>query len=174
MKIIETQKFILRPFQRGDEESLAQNINNEKIYKATMHIPFPYTLKDAEEWIEKKIREQENGNREGVSFAVEIQKEVVGAVSLFSLESHKAEIGYWLAEKLWNQGIMTGAVAKMTDFGFQELKLKRIYAKVFPFNKASMRVLEKNGYELEGIMKNNSLKDGVLRDDYLFAKSTGN
>jgi len=168
--IIKSKEFILRPFRRGDEKSLAENINNKKIHRNTSNIPYPYTLKDAKDWVNKNLKETKKKNPAMINFAIDINGEVVGSVGLSDIKEFKAEIGYWLAEKYWNRGIMTKAVKLVTKFGFDELKLKRIYAFVFSFNKASMRVLENNGYKLEGILRKNSKKDGKFLDDYLFSK----
>jgi RimJ/RimL family protein N-acetyltransferase len=168
--IIKSKQFILRPFKRGDEKSLAKNINNKKIYKNTLDIPYPYRLKDAKEWITKNLKESKKKTPTMINFVIDINGEVVGSASLSNIKEFKAEIGYWLAEKYWSRGIMTKAVKLVTKFGFDKLKLKRIYALVFPFNKASMRVLENNGYKLEGILRKNSKNDGKFLDDYLFAK----
>ena len=86
-------------------------------------------------------------------------------------ECHKAQIGYWIARKLWNKGIMTNAVRIITEFGFKKLKSKRISANVFLPNKASVRVLEKNNYKLERILRKYHLKDGKLIDALVFAKT---
>ncbi|GAG41967.1 unnamed protein product, partial [marine sediment metagenome] len=59
---------------------------------------------------------------------------------------------------------------KATKFGFEKIKLRRIYACVFPFNKASMKVLKKNGYKLEGVLRKEIKKGNKLLDNYLFAK----
>ena len=160
----------MRPFRRGDEKSLAENINNKKIYRNTLSIPYPYTLKDAQEWVMKNLKELKKKKPAMINFVIDINGGVAGSVGLSKIEGHKAEIGYWLAEKYWNKGIMSEAVKLVTKFGFDKLKLKRIYAFVFCFNKASMRVLEKVGYKFEGILKKNSKKDGKFIDDYLFAK----
>lgn len=66
---------------------------------------------------------------------------------------------------------MTKAVKLFTNFGFNKLKLRRIYANVFSINGASAKVLEKNGYKLEGKMKNYHIKDGKLTDALLYAKT---
>jgi RimJ/RimL family protein N-acetyltransferase len=66
---------------------------------------------------------------------------------------------------------MTEAVKLVTKFGFDELKLRRIYALVFSFNKSSMRVLEKSGYKFEGILRKNAKKEDKFLDQYLFAKT---
>lgn len=170
MKIIKSKDFILRPFRKGDEKSLAENINNRNIYRNTLLIPYPYTLKDAGEWITKNLKEARKKRPKEINFVIDINGEVAGSIGFSRIEGHKAEIGYWLAEKYWGRGIMTQAVKLITKFGFEKLKLRRIYVHAFFFNKASMRVLEKAGYKFEGILRKNAMKDGKFIDDYLFAK----
>jgi len=87
-------------------------------------------------------------------------KEVIGEVDLGEFEKKSmAEIAYFFTPKYWGQGIATEAVRTVTEFGLRELKLHRIQAKVMPENIASLTVLKKSGYEVEGILKK-----------YLFAK----
>ncbi len=87
------------------------------------------------------------------------------------IEGHKAEIGYWLAEKHWGKGIMTGAVRIICRFGFEKLGLRRIYAAVFPGNRASARVLEKAGFVFEGRLRNLYEKGGKMIDGLMYAKA---
>lgn len=165
------KKFILRPYKKEDEVSLARNINDRTIYRNTLMIPYPYTLKDAKEWIEKNLKENKKKQPAEINFAIDINNEVVGGIGFRAIiKNHQAEIGYWLTRKYWNKGIMTLAIQKATKFGFEKIKFRRIYALVFPFNKASMRILEKNGYKLEGILRKDIKKDNKFLDDYLFAK----
>ncbi len=168
--IIQTKDFSLRPYKKEDAKSLAKNINNKKIYENTLNIPHPYTLKDAQEWIDENLKELKKKNPSKINFVIDINGEAAGEVSFRKIEEHKAELGYWLAEKYWGKGIMTQAVKLITKFGFEGLGLKRIYVFAFLFNKASQRVLEKTGFKKEGILKNNVIKDGKMMDDYLFAK----
>lgn len=170
MTIIKSKSFSLRPFRKKDEKSLAENINNKKIYRNTFNIPYPYSLKDAKEWISKNLKEARRKRPKQINFVIDINGEVAGSVGFSKIGGHKAEIGYWLAEKYWGKRIMTRAVKLITKFGFEKLKLRRIYAHVFSFNKASMRVLEKAGYKHEGILRKNIIKDGKFIDGFLFAK----
>ena len=80
------------------------------------------------------------------------------------------EIGYWLARALWNRGIVTEAVQAITEYAFGPLDLVRVQTGVFAWNEASMRVLEKCGYEREGVLRQGAFKDGQLVDCVLFAK----
>jgi len=170
MVIIRTKKFILRPFKKKDEISLAENINDKIIARNTLTIPHPYTLKDARDWIRKKLKENKKKKLLKMDFVIDIYGEVAGSIGFNKIEGHRAEVGCWLARKFWNKGIMTQALKRLTMFGFEKLKLRRIYAYVFPFNKTSMRVLEKAGYKFEGILKKHTKKGNKILDDYLFTK----
>ena len=62
------------------------------------------------------------------------------------------------------------AVKLMTEYGFNELGLIRIHTGIFEYNVASMRVLEKNGYEKEGVFKRSVFKNGQIWDEHRYAK----
>ncbi|HEY5526426.1 MAG TPA: GNAT family protein [Candidatus Anoxymicrobiaceae bacterium] len=170
MMEISARKFKLRSLRRGDEVSITAYANNLKIYKATLALPYPYARRDAREWIEQNLREQQHKHPGMVSFAIDIDGEAVGCIGFSDVEPHKAEVGYWLAEPFWGQGIGTQALRLVTRYGFEQQMLRRIFAQAFPFNKASIRVLEKAGYKLEGRLRKNEIKDGRLIDTLLYAK----
>ena len=79
-------------------------------------------------------------------------------------------MGYFIAEPFWNKGIATKSVALITKFGFESLHLNRIFAGIFETNKASMRILEKNGFVLEGIKRKAVFKNQQILDEYHYAK----
>ena len=170
MPTIRSKQFTLRPFRRGDEESLIKNINNKKVARNTLRIPYPYKKKNARFWISHNLKLQKKKKKTGINFAIDINGKVIGSIGLDKIEVHKAEMGYWLGEKYWGQGIMTSAVKLVTKYGFTKLGLRRIYADVFPFNKASARILEKAGYKYEGRLRKDVLKDNKPKDHLLFAK----
>lgn len=170
MPTINTKRFVLRSFRKGDEKSLTENINDKDIYKFTLRIPHPYTLKDGKRWIKDSIKLQKNKKKDKVNFAIDINGGVVGGIGIQNIENYKAEIGYWLGKKYWKKGIMTEALKIVTNYGFYKLKLKRIYAYVFPKNKASIYVLENNGYKCEGLLKKHALKDGKFMNGLVYAK----
>ena len=170
--IIKTKHFILRSFKMSDAESVAENVDNKITYRNTLAIPYPYTLKDAKQWLRRVVNNRRKKIPESVIFAIEIDGQAVGSISINKIkQEHKAEIGYWLGEKYQRKGIMTQVIKEITKYGFKELKLCRLYAQVFPFNKGSMRVLEKNGYKPEGTLKKEVKKDNRFLDCYIFAKT---
>lgn len=170
LPIIKAKKFTLRPFQKGDEFAIAKNVHDRIISKNTLSIPYPYTLEDAKIWLAKTLRNYKKKDPDSMAFAIDIDGEVAGSIGFSKISGHKASFGYWLGRKYWNRGIMTEAVGLTTEYGFKKLKLKRIYALVYPFNKPSMKVLEKNKFKCEGILKKEVKKKGKFIDAHLFAK----
>ena len=158
MTTIHTKKFTLRPFRKGDEISLRKNINDRKIARYTLTIPYPYTMKDARFWVSQHTKGK---RKDKMTFVIDIGGEVAGSIGL-SRDGHKAEMGYWLGINYWGQGIMTQAVKRVMHYGFSELGLRRIYAGVFPANKASAKVLEKAGLKLEGLVRKNHIKNSNI------------
>jgi RimJ/RimL family protein N-acetyltransferase len=175
MSILKAQGFLLRPWRAGDEESLAKYANNRKIsINLRDRFPFPYTLKDAENWIQFASPGSISGALPSApltNFAIEVDSQAVGGVG-FMLGSdvfrHSAELGYWLGEPYWGKGLMTEAVKLVTEYGFSELKLKRIYAGVFETNPASAKVLEKAGYTFESRMSKAVIKEGQYLDQLMY------
>ena len=82
---------------------------------------------------------------------------------------YQSEIGYWLAESHWGQGIVTEGLIAVSKYAIEQYNLKRIFAVPFDWNFASFRVLEKAGYHLEGRMKNSAIKDGKIISQLLYA-----
>jgi len=159
----------LRPWRKGDEEALVRGANNREVWRNLRDgFPHPYTLADANAWIERcVVIDPPRG------LAIEVRGEPRGSIGVFPLEDvHRrtAEIGYWLAEEEWGRGIMTEAVAAMTERAFREMDVVRIQAAVFEWNPASMRVLEKCGYVREGWLRKSVWKDGQLIDSAMYAR----
>lgn len=164
-------RYKLRPFRRGDEPSIAENINDRKIERYTLNIPYPYTLKAARQWVDFNRKLVRGAKAAQVNFAIDLDGRVIGGIGLFRMNGHSAEIGYWLGVKYWGQGIVPGAVKALTRYAMKGLKLRRVYAKVFPVNKASARVLEKCGYKYEGRLVKDHLKHGRPADALMFART---
>ncbi|MFM1921727.1 MAG: putative acetyltransferase, partial [Candidatus Hydrogenedentota bacterium] len=68
----------------------------------------------------------------------------------------------------WGRGIATEAVRLVVDFGFNCLHANRIEARVYGWNPASARVLEKCGFKLEGRLRRRMLKQGERTDQLIF------
>ena len=163
-------KLRLRNWQREDIISLAQLANNRNIADNLRdRFPHPYTLKDAEDWIELNEKRDPATN-----FAIEADGDLVGGCGIVLMQDVyrcSAEIGYWIAEPFWGKGIATAAIKMLLG------KIKnnfpdiiRVYAEIFEHNKASMKVLEKNGFHLESIRKKAVIKNNIIMDDHVWVK----
>jgi RimJ/RimL family protein N-acetyltransferase len=169
-RVIKTARFTLRPLRAGDLPLMAKLINNRAIARNLLSVPHPYKMADAREWFRRIRNNRRRKNPTWINFVIEIDGQFAGDIGLFRFAGHKAELGYWLAKSYWGLGIMTAVVKEVVKFGFRELGLRRIYAHVFIFNKASARVLEKAGFKFEGRLAKNVRKGDRLLDEYLFAR----
>lgn len=167
IKPIKTKRFIIRSYKKTDKADLIKNINNKDVARFMSKVPHPYRPKDADIFLNKVLDKKRKDG--GTNFAFEIEGEVAGGGGIHRT-GHQAEIGYWLAKKHWGKGLATEIAKELVKIGFGKMKLKRITAKVFLPNKASVRVLEKNGFKLEGILRKDVRKNGKFYDIYLFSK----
>jgi RimJ/RimL family protein N-acetyltransferase len=157
---------------RKDKQNLILYLTDREIYNNTLRLPYPYTAKDADWWI-KFVEDNKKKTGLLLNYAIRNrEKQLMGGISYhlrYGLSSHKDEIGYWLARRYWNKGIMTKIVRRFCAYGFDSLNLTRIEATVFVNNAASCRVLEKCGFEFEGLLKKYYLKDGEFIDVRLYS-----
>lgn len=161
---------VLRPFRPADAAALARHANERLIWQNMRdRFPHPYTLADSQRYIDfatSPAAEQE------LALCIEVEGEAAGSISLLfkhDISRRAAETGYWLGWAHWGRGIATAAVRALTDYGFAQVDLTRIYALVFSSNEASARVLSKAGFELEGRLRQAVTKDGCTQDGLLFA-----
>lgn len=159
----------VRTLEPRDAASLARNGNSRAIWlNLRDRFPHPYTEKDASWYIDFVLAKGPYH-----SFAIDVDGAAVGGVSLRPAEDIErigAEIGYWLGESYWGRGIMTDAVRLTTEYAFGELQLERVFALPFSTNVASCRVLEKVGYEREGLLRRSAIKDGRVGDQVMYAR----
>lgn len=158
---------IIRKLEMSDKHLLAKYMNNKKIWDNVRNqIPFPYSESDAEFFI--NLAQTDLSNQ---SFAIEFNGEFCGVISLMlqkDIYKKSAEIGYWIGESFWGKGIASKAVGLITRFGFENFDLIRIYAGVFEPNLGSMKVLEKNGYKKDGILKKAIFKNDEIFDEHRY------
>jgi [ribosomal protein S5]-alanine N-acetyltransferase len=159
----------LREWRYDDSKALAEIANSKKIWDNVRDsLPHPYTETDAREWLEK-VKDRESLT----SFCVEVDGNVAGSIGVVPREDvyrKTIEIGYFIGEKFWGQGVGTEAVKQMLDFIKVNFDVVRVFAEVFEYNKASMRVLEKNGFYLETIRRKGAFKNGTFIDDFVWVK----
>lgn len=162
----------IRPLLDSDATTLAELGNNRKIWNNIRDaMPHPYFVEHATYFINSKKDELPK-----CTFAITIDDQLCGVIGLEPKQDvyrTSAELGYWLGEPYWGNGIVTEAVRQVTEYGFQTLGLHRIFAAAFEYNLASMRILEKNGFVKEGVARKSVLKNGEYIDEHQFGKLNG-
>jgi [ribosomal protein S5]-alanine N-acetyltransferase len=160
---------LVRPFQIADAASVAACANDRRIWLQLRDLfPYPYTLADAEAYMARG-----SAIDPPQSLAIVVEGQAVGSVGLnlmTDVNRVSAEIGYWLGVEYWGRGICTEAVGLVAAWAFQAHRLLRLFAQPFADNLASRRVLEKAAFTLEGTMRRSAMKDGIVRDQVLYAR----
>jgi ribosomal-protein-alanine N-acetyltransferase len=129
-------------------------------------------VKDAHEAVERFLE----GWRSGKSFCWLIfrrdRDELIGSIG--AREDHGINVGYLLARPFWGQGFMSEALGAIVDWAFSVPSVFRVWAVCDVENEASARLLEKNGFDQEGLLRKWSLHPNVSevpRDCYCYAKT---
>jgi RimJ/RimL family protein N-acetyltransferase len=159
----------VRDWRASDATSLARHANDRRIWINLRDLfPHPYSLTDAERYITAASK-----RRPATHYAIEVDGQAAGGIGYAmrsDVERISAEIGYWLGAAFWGRGVMTEALTAVTRSAFAEnVDLRRVFAVPFAWNAASIRVLEKVGYQLEGRMRQSAVKDGQIVDQLLYA-----
>lgn len=166
---LDLEGMALRSAQPDDAVALAALANDRHVWRNMRDLfPHPHTLQHAQEFIERQSKPSPSR-----IFVIEVGGAVAGACGVHPLTdvyARGAEVGYWLGAPFHGRGVATKAVGALSRFAFEELGLARLQAGVFEWNPASARVLEKNGYVREAVLKKSVFKDGQLIDSFLFAK----
>ncbi len=103
---------------------------------------------------------------------IDINGEASGGIGILlqpDMYCKNAELGYWLAEPFWRQGIISRAIPMMVKEAFETFAINRIYAVPFSNNPASHRVLEKAGFSLEARHEKKVYKNGEFLDELVYA-----
>lgn len=161
----------IRSWQMEDAPDLTIAINNPNVQKNLRDgPPYPYTENDARDYISLMQSADPNSV---FAFAITADNRCIGSIAFFRKENihyRTAEIGYYIAEPFWGKGFGSSAVQQGCNYLFQSTDILRIFAEPFAYNTASCRILEKNGFVCEGILRSNAVKNGQLLDMKLYAR----
>lgn len=161
----------IRKWELSDARNLAAALSNKKIQDNLRDgLPYPYTEQDGTEFISDMLTADKN---ETFAFAITVDNKAIGSIGVFrqgNIHRQTAELGYYIAEEYWGKGIMTEAVKQICEYVFSKSDIIRIYAEPFAYNTASCRVLEKAGFQYEGTLRNNAVKNGKVIDMKMYSK----
>jgi ribosomal-protein-alanine N-acetyltransferase len=171
---LETPRLILRYATIRDSKNIAEQINNLNVSRYLLVVPFPYKKKDAEDYIKHCEEKRKQKPQTGYSFSIELksEKKIIGGISLEDIDYYQgtADIGYWLGENYWRKGYGTESCKAILDFGFYNLKLRKIRIPAFAKNAASNTLAKKLGGVLEGTLRQHcrAKSTGKLHDENIY------
>lgn len=173
--MLKAQNIYIRLLTLNDANDVLQfELDNQEFFQTySMKRPSEYyTIDFQKDLINQKIEKA----KKDIEYYFGIFKidndELIGTIGLFRIlrdPLQSAIIGYSLSKNHNGKGYATEAVKLVLDYAFTTLKLHRIEAGVMPHNIGSIRVLEKAGFEKEGISKSNVKINGKWEDHQVLA-----
>jgi RimJ/RimL family protein N-acetyltransferase len=159
----------LRRWSMRDADALVRHANDADVARQLRdRFPHPYRREDARAFLSRASAADPLTN-----LAIVVEGEACGGLGFVQgsdVERFSAEVGYWIGQARWGRGIATEALGLFTDYAFTRLGLLRLFALPFENNAASIRVLEKAGYQREGTLRSSCVKYGQARDQAMYAR----
>lgn len=167
---LQTERLILRAHTNADAKALFALRSDEKV----MHYINRENPKNLEE-TEARIKLMQDGfdNKTSIAWAIAFKENpsnMIGEIGYYrtDLANYRAEIGYMLHLDFWRKGLISEAIKKVINFGFQEMKLHSISANINPANDASRQILLKHGFEKEAYFKEDYYFRGKFLDSEIY------
>lgn len=162
---LETPRLRLRPYTEEDISEFLPLIGSREVAATTLRIAHPYTEQDARAFLELS----KDPDKLWLAITLRNDDRQIGGIGLRVDQQHQhAELGYWIGVPYWGKGYATEAGREMLRYGFENLKLHRIFASHFKHNPASGNVLKKLGMRYEGCQRGHLLKWNQFVDSELY------
>ena len=159
---LKTRRLLLRPFRLEDVDDVFEYASDAE-YARFLDVPQPYTRKAAEESVARHVLSSWEAHP---TWAIVLNQRVVGRIGLRTDVRHEiGELGYSLSREHWGRGLATEAAEAVTDWGFEERRLAKIFAYADALNKGSLRVMEKLHMRREAVLRSHSKERGERIDD---------
>ncbi len=161
MTLLETAHLLIRDLCLSDIDRVYKCANDEMINR---HLSFGSiaTEKGAREYVETALLNSQIEERVSYKFAMTIKPEsdIAGScwIDISDPNSRNASVGYFVGKKHWGNGYATEMVQALLRFGFQQLKLHRIFANCDAENSASRHILARTGFHQEGLFRQHCLR----------------
>ena len=164
----------IRKWKLTDAKDIAVALSNKNVQDNLRDgLPYPYSEQDGIDFISSMLSANET---ETFAFAITLDDKAIGSIGVFrqqNIHRQTAEMGYYIAEEYWGNGIMTDAVKQICEYVFENSDILRIYAEPFAHNIGSCRVLEKAGFKYEGTLRSNAVKNGKVVDMKMYSRLRG-
>lgn len=157
--VLHTQRLLLRPVAPLDAPRIQELAGQACVARMTAAIPHPYTLGDAEEWVERVERAGD-----GAIFAALVDDAMIGCIGYSPGDDGVAEFGFWIGRPFWGRGYATEAGFAVIDHAFETTDLRALGAGHFEDNWVSRRVLQKLGFvQKRWVMRESVARGGLVR-----------
>jgi [ribosomal protein S5]-alanine N-acetyltransferase len=160
----------------SDDERLLELFADDRILKdLDLNIKLEnITIEKERDMLKKAMKNYKMKKPKKYSFGIIANNELIGVIGTtgkdIDYENGNSEFGYWIGSEYWRKGYATAAVRLFCDFLFERFGLVRVFACPYVHNRASQRVLEKNGFAHEGTRKKVFKKGNDYLDDVIYAK----
>ena len=172
MKLQIDDEYYFSEITPADKPAYIEHFSEPAVFTNMHQIPYPYTDKDADWFINKVAEEKAKCGRSLIWAIRRSDGYLIGGLAFNNLivgQSHQSSIGYWLAKPYWGRGIMTRAVRVAVQFAFKEFEIVRLYAEVRDINSGSAKVLLNAGFVQEGLCRKLWRKGADFWDCKIFA-----
>lgn len=165
-EVVTTDRMTLRPLETADANDFARLVNNRDICRMTGTFPYPFPKPSVEGLVEIFCARAVTGH--SYHWAIIWQDQFVGVIGLFG-KADAREIGYWLGEPFWGQGLMKEALSGLIRHLVEQTPNLRMIAGVFTDNPASAHLLKTIGFEQKPeLSQTYSLARGQMQEGWSF------
>jgi len=151
---IETERLLIRRLHMDDAPAMLAILSDAETVRYWGR-PAMTELQQAEQYTRENLHWMEDGHCLYWAIEEKTSGQTIGTCTLFKLDSNnrRAEIGYLLNRAYWHHGLMSEALSSVINYAFSELQLHRLEADTDPENVASIHLLEKFGFQREGLFR---------------------
>jgi RimJ/RimL family protein N-acetyltransferase len=155
------ERLSLRTFEEEDVEFVSDGVNDPSVWKSVGGQSTP-----TNRLLEREFFEDVSHDGDAVAFVATDGETPVGMVELQPIDWEKgvAEVGVWIAATQQGNGYATEAMRLVVDYAFDQLRLHKVRTEVFDFNEASRRLMDRVGFEREGVLREEDYVDGRYVD----------
>jgi len=170
-----TERLLLKQINDEDIHQLFELRSDKEVMKYIPRKP-AQTIEDARQLI--LHFDEVVHNNEKITWGIFLKETVqligtIGYVNIYK-DNYRAEIGYLLNPKFQGKGMMTEALKRVIEYGFNDLKFHSIEAIVHPENNGSSKLLENNQFKKEAYLKDNQFFDGKFIDSVIYSRINPN
>jgi RimJ/RimL family protein N-acetyltransferase len=154
----------LVPFKRCFVAKTVEWVNDLEIINLIDRSPKPVTLEECYKWCDDIL---EDSKKTMFAILTEKKKLHIGNCGLFEIDerSRKAKLWIYIGEKsMWNKNLGRDALEQLVIYGFDELKLNRIYLYVVEGNKRAQELYQSAGFSKEGVLRQDTFLEGEFKD----------